>query len=213
MRPERKRLHRGALPGAASSAPGPRSQPQRLWQTKGDEGCLGRPFSSLGRSVPVWAVVWVGLCEPRFLPALSVFGSAHFPLKAPRILPVPGPHPTKKSPVGRSMCVLTPTEKSEGERIEGCDRGQGALFLSWRPTTPGSSARGRVDTERTASRLVGRLSPRASNCALRFLASGLAVDPPGLRLPREKGYLIGSAPVSGPIRIGEQDPCACIYPR
>lgn len=142
MRPERKRLHRGALPGAASSAPGPRSQLQRLWQTKGDEGCLGRPFSSLGRSVPVCAVVWVGLCEPRFLPALSVFGSAHFPLKAPRILPVPGPHPTKKSPVVRSMCVLTPTEKSQGERTEGCDRGQGALFLSWRPTTPGSSARG-----------------------------------------------------------------------
>lgn len=86
-------------------------------------------------------------------------------------------------------------------------------FFPGDPQPQGAVLGGRVDTERTASRLVGRLSPRASNCALRFRASGLAVDPPGLRLPREKGYLIGSAPVSGPIRIGEQDPCACIYPR
>lgn len=111
----------GALPGAGSSVPKPRSQAQHLWETKAREDCCphmsasswGRLFSSLGRNVSVCPMVWVGLGEMRFLPASSVFGSGHFPLKSPRILPIPMPHPTKKGPQGHSIWVLTPPRGQE----------------------------------------------------------------------------------------------------
>lgn len=119
MSPGRKKLHGGALPGAGSSVPKPCSRALRLWETKGNEGCcasLGRPFSSLSRSVSGCPMVWVGLGEMRFLLALSLFGSGHFPLKAPRILSIPRPHPTKKRPLGCSIWVLTP---ARGQKLRG----------------------------------------------------------------------------------------------
>lgn len=108
-----------ALPRAGSSVPKPRGQAQHLWETKGGEDCcasLGRPFSSSGRNVSVCPMVWVGLGEMRFLPALSVFASGHFPLKSPRILPISMPHPTKKGPLGCSIWVLTP---ARGQELKG----------------------------------------------------------------------------------------------
>lgn len=119
MSPGRKRLHGRALPGAGSSVPKPCSQALHLWETKGNEGrCAssGRPFSSRSRGVSGCPMVRVGLGEMRFLLALSVLGSGHFPLKDPRILPIPRPHPTKKRPLGCSIWVLTP---ARGQKLRG----------------------------------------------------------------------------------------------
>lgn len=68
--PGAKETASGALPGATSSVPMPCSQPRRLRETAANEDCgasSGWPFSSLGYSVPVCALVWVALCELRFL--------------------------------------------------------------------------------------------------------------------------------------------------
>lgn len=88
------------------SPPEPQPSSASASGTAADRGLLsslGRPFSSLSLGVPVWAMVWVGLCELRLLRALCLSGSGHFPMNTLRILPIPGATPHRAKSV-RSLC-------------------------------------------------------------------------------------------------------------
>lgn len=142
---------------------------------------------------------------------MSHFGSGHFPLETQGLLPIPGPHPREKPPglcappsTGTAFGTWTPAldQKVKGPKVRTAARepyafsldpktreavlGVGQKRSRWLPSS--SSARG----------------PARLRRALRFCASGLAADPPEPR-PRERGP-IRSAPVSGPVGIGEQGP-------